>query len=847
MEFIIFIIFVYLAFSHFSLVGRVSRLEKRLPQRESIGRASEELHIENKSQPTQPDSRPFSLYPEITDAYRQNLTPVTSIPRAQLKQVEPAGESFIYAWFREQTLIKVGSIIFFLGAVWFVSYAIEQNWISPLLRIFLGLMLACAIYAVGYWRSSLEQTQYQVLTVLGTGVFLGTVIASQFSFVTPVLPASSAFLLMIISIGYTLFVAFRTKTEWLAIVASVAGLMAPFLVNINESLPILLLTYFFLLSAGFLAVVFITSWRAVSLTLLVGTSIHLSSLHDSPLVTDTTLWFFVVIFSALFCASTAVSVTRTNTPTGFDVSAMAIITLQFIGYAIAIALLPGLALFVAATVTAFIGYSLRIRNANADAVSLFVAVSLIFILVGTAELLDGFVLTIAYALEALAIYLLSLKLATIQRSIFVAAALFLVPIMSGLVDLTSPVWNGGILHPEALGTVSVILTLSFTIIWTMSNPAFQTIDWLRNTAASLIVGWYIFAVSASLVVAGALQPNLDRQFTGTLLLSLIAGVVVTYIIKSVPRDSWRIGALFTLIAPTMSAIILFTHPAWVNGVSHQPFLATSLYYIGLISITVLYWAYAKRGSEKSILESSAYLLVWVTLGYGLLFLNTIWDALLTGDANRVVTSISYTFLIYLIINGLMFARASAAKLAPITVALILPGILLIPSLRFAGWADGVISVDAIGLYVTATVLFLLGTTLRQYGNSLSNEEKAIAQSIGSALYVTAGIMVFMLVWIMSQTVFASDALAVTVALFIYTMAGLISYSYGRTTTSSTWRQIGILLLSTVILRLALVDFWGMESKWKIVTFLGIGFLFIVTALLERSRDEQVIKEDIISE
>jgi hypothetical protein len=106
----------------------------------------------------------------------------------QFSMYEPPQEFFLYTWFKEQTLIKVGSVIFFFGAVWFVSYAIEQNWISPLMRIALGLLLACSIYGVGYWRQRFEVVQFQVLTVLGSAVFMGTVVASQFAFSNPVLP-----------------------------------------------------------------------------------------------------------------------------------------------------------------------------------------------------------------------------------------------------------------------------------------------------------------------------------------------------------------------------------------------------------------------------------------------------------------------------------------------------------------------------------------------------------------------------------------------------------------------------------------------------------------------------------
>ena len=70
---------------------------------------------------------------------------------------------------------------------------------------------------------------------------------------------------------------------------------------------------------------------------------------------------------------------------------------------------------------------------------------------------------------------------------------------------------------------------------------------------------------------------------------------------------------------------------------------------------------------------------------------------------------------------------------------------------------------------------------------------------------------------------------------MYTIVGLALYSYGRMNNVSHYKQAGIVLLGLVVLRLGLIDVWGMELLWRIVTFMGIGGLFIVTALLEGKR------------
>lgn len=708
------------------------------------------------------------------------------------------------------------------------------------MRIMLGLLLAIAIYVVGVWRSTIEPIQYQVLTTLGTGVFLGTVIASQFAFPTPIFPPTVALLLMVSSIGYTLWVAIKTKTQWLGVAASVAGFLAPLLVGFAEPLSGLLLTYTFFLSVGFVMVVFFTAWRAIPLVLVVGSTLYLSLVYEVATLSTMVLWFFVVLFSLLFCISTAISIWRTNDPDLFDVSILTIITLQFMLYADAIALLPDLALFVAAAVMAFVGYALRQRGVAANGVSVFVASSLACSLIGTAALFDGFVLTIAYAIEALVLYVYSLRLATVIRSVVVAALLFILPVVSGMANLAALSPQEGLLHVEMLGVFSVIFALGYAVVYTVRSEALRAVDWLRQIAGVFLTVWYLFTLSTCVVV-GEIQTVFAEEFVTSLLLSTIAIMIVVYVLQVMSsRSSWQGAALLTLLAPTVTALVLLSDSAWSMGIWHESFLGALFYFLSLVTITVLYWIEGHTQGESSIAGKFAYGLLWVIIGYGFLFLATIWEALLMGEEKRVVTAVSYTIFIYLVMQVLLFTRARVERVLPITLVLVVPGTLLLSSLSFLGWSEGLLSIDAIGLYVTTTLLFLLGSSLLEYRQYVEEDSRVALQTSAQIIYGVAGGLIFALVWIMSQTVFAESAIAVTVALFVYTVAGLLAYSRGRMVGSKSWRRIGVMLLSAVILRLALVDVWGMDLVWRIFTFLGIGLLFIITALVERSQTKEEV-------
>jgi hypothetical protein len=334
-------------------------------------------------------------------------------------------------------------------------------------------------------------------------------------------------------------------------------------------------------------------------------------------------------------------------------------------------------------------------------------------------------------------------------------------------------------------------------------------------------------------IAEVLYPGTHPGFTATLLLSLTALLLLLYVVIHVRSSSWWLIVLLTLFAPTFTAISLLSDRAWHDGIAHQPFSASLLFFGFLALVTGFYWLMAKQRNNDA-LASAAYGLTWLLLAFGSLFFIAVWDALLTGDAERVVTAISQLFLAYLLVNILLMMRANATKVIALIVAFVVPGIQLLPSLHFSGW-EGVMSINAVGVYATIVVLLLLATTVRQHAHSCTDTDQMIFKKTGYVLYCIGGLLAAGLVWIMSHTVIASAALAVTIALFVYTITGLVAYTYGRVQHNDTWLRVGILLLGMVVLRLALVDVWSMETVWRIVTFLGIGILFIGTALFERGQ------------
>ena len=95
----------------------------------------------------------------------------------------------------------------------------------------------------------------------------------------------------------------------------------------------------------------------------------------------------------------------------------------------------------------------------------------------------------------------------------------------------------------------------------------------------------------------------------------------------------------------------------------------------------------------------------------------------------------------------------------------------------------------------------------------------------------AGAYAMLLVWFLSHLFLPTAAMAVFVALTIYTLFGIGFYIEGTRSDHSAYKAAAAVLLAIVLFRLFLVEFWQMSIVVKIITFFVIGGLFVSTAFL----------------
>jgi len=165
---------------------------------------------------------------------------------------------------------RAGVIAVLLGAGFGFKYAIDRGLIGPLGRVLIGVALGFGFLVWSeYSRRRVWPRLAQALG--GGGVALLTLSVWAAFELYDLIPTGVAFgSLVVITVG-TVALALHHRSEALAVLVVVGGLIDPLLVGIHESNPGGMYAYLLLLAAGAAALTIARSWRIVALVAFAGT------------------------------------------------------------------------------------------------------------------------------------------------------------------------------------------------------------------------------------------------------------------------------------------------------------------------------------------------------------------------------------------------------------------------------------------------------------------------------------------------------------------------------------------------------------------------------------------------
>lgn len=208
------------------------------------------------------------------------------------------GEAF-GAWVKEDWLLKLGAFIVLLGFGWFVSYAFAQNWIGPLGRVTLGMIVGIGVLGFGWVRMHLYARQGSIF--LGLGAMVVLISAFSAAYVYTLISGHAALGIAFLTSAFIALASVRFNVMALSVVSVIIASTAPSMLLIRSTATTTeLFAYLFVVVLGTVWIVSITGWRN-----LTAVALAMFFLYSLPYLGRTipetgTLLLFAYAFAIVF-------------------------------------------------------------------------------------------------------------------------------------------------------------------------------------------------------------------------------------------------------------------------------------------------------------------------------------------------------------------------------------------------------------------------------------------------------------------------------------------------------------------------------------------------------------------
>lgn len=315
---------------------------------------------------------------------------------------------------------KIGIGILVVGIGFFVKYAIDQNWINEIGRVFIGIVAGGILLGLAHrLRKSLEAFS-SVLVGGGIAVLYLTIAIAFHEY--GIFSQAVAFVIMVGITGFAVLFSIGYDRKELAVLSILGGFASPFMVSTGEGNYVVLFTYVLILNVGMLVLAFYKKWNIVNIVCYVFTIILFGSWLSTRFESDNLLMMrgalmFATLFYLVFFAMNIINNLKERVP--FDALGFGmLLSNTFLYFAAGIFILDNEAgadfrgLFTALLgVFNFVFAYLLYRNARVDRNLVFLLIGLVltFISLAAPIQLHGNYITLFWAAEAVLLLWLSQK------------------------------------------------------------------------------------------------------------------------------------------------------------------------------------------------------------------------------------------------------------------------------------------------------------------------------------------------------------------------------------------------------------------------------------------------------
>lgn len=167
----------------------------------------------------------------------------------------------------------IAGILLALAAVQFLRYSIDHGWLSPPVRMAIGLLVGAGLLVVCELKAARRYAvTANALDAAGIAILFSTVFAAHALW--QLLGAFTAFALMVLITAVAVGLSIRRNSLFIALLGLIGGFATPALLSTGENRPIGLFGYLLLLNAGLAWVAVRQRWKLLPLLALLGTTFY---------------------------------------------------------------------------------------------------------------------------------------------------------------------------------------------------------------------------------------------------------------------------------------------------------------------------------------------------------------------------------------------------------------------------------------------------------------------------------------------------------------------------------------------------------------------------------------------
>ncbi|OGN91803.1 MAG: hypothetical protein A2Z75_08930 [Chloroflexi bacterium RBG_13_50_10] len=736
-------------------------------------------------------------------------------------------------------LARVGVVALIIGVAFFLKFAFDNNWLGPISRVILGVVAGLAMIGGGYYWRKRYPTLAQAISGGGIALLYLSIFAAFNIFnLIPLYPAVG--LLLLVSIGSAVL-ALRLNSMALAIIGILGAFSAPFILGTAASEAaqtgsgIQLLAYVIVVDLGVLALSTFRNWRWFNLLAIFGSLMTYGAWYfefgdqAGLLIQQLSITLIFIIF---FGATSLFHLIWRRPAQGFDYALMVINATAYFG--ISYGLMHedlrewmGSFTLLLALLYGCLAYLAVLRGAENFRLSLFArGIALVFLTIAIPiQLGDKAWTTIALVAEGTVLMWLSLRLRISHFRGYSYAVFAIVAIRLMFFDTSidmrhiQPVFNERFLA-FVVSIAAMYLTSYFC--WKQQQEKGQKLGYPVFLVAAIIFSIWVIAAE---VISYRHTPVTLQGSLSLIVLLVLAGVTILYHVvwRRVPKVSDLVLMVIGAVAYFgISGLLWEDLRAWMGSI----YLVLALFYAGSAYTAI------RRGAEYTRLGS-------FSLGIALVFLTVAIPVQLRDTA---WTTIAWAAELVVLIWLSSALRLPQLRNYSYAVAIVMAGRLLIfdTSVNLHNFRP-VLNERFLAFLVGIAAMYLAAYLLWRAQKTLPKWRIPVTTFIVAANFFSLWLLSFE-VWdyfgsqlaltpAESNTAIAlrnAQNLSLTVLWTVYAVILLVIGIVKR------WRLVrlgALALLAIPIIKVFVYDVFALERVYRIVAFVGLGLLLLISAYL----------------